>query len=100
MPASQGIKPTPYRGPGAKVAEPAILPVHSKKCEITPVKVNLGEGQEERYIVSMSLTLSELVALRGMLHEERPQAQQHRSLIAGNVMRYVRDALARLGIVL
>jgi hypothetical protein len=78
--STQGIKPRPLQ-----------VPIHSQKCEIKPVKVNLGRGEEERYVVSMSLTLGELVALRGATSAPR-------NPVAADVSAYVRNALERIGI--
>jgi len=77
---------------------PLHVPIHTQKCSIQQVNVKLPQGEQERYVVSMSLTLGELIALHSMTSENESQGMRHRTPVATDVAAYIKTALERIGI--
>lgn len=65
--------------------------LHSEKCHIEMIGAKLPQGAENRYIVSMSLTNGELLALKNAL-------SSYRSAVGGDLDAYLTNAGQRAGI--
>ena len=62
--------------------------LHSSKCTITPVDVQLGRGKEPRYIVALSLTPGELMAFSHMVSAPNTPTQH-------DILAYLNNAAER-----
>jgi hypothetical protein len=71
---------------------PLQVPIHTQKCNIEVKKIDFGEGEEERFLVNLSLTMEEFVAFQNMIKEADNVSvftQRH------DVHTYLRNALMR-----
>lgn len=67
--------------------------LHSDKCQVEAVDAQLGRGLEVRYIVGMSLTTGELLALKNSFIESRTPVSE-------DLLAFLRNACERAGITL
>jgi hypothetical protein len=65
--------------------------LHSEKCTLEVMNTQLGKGPTDRYVVSMSLTAGEFMALNNAL-------SAHSTPVGEDVMAYLRNAAYRAGI--
>ena len=67
------------------------LNLHAVKATMELTTPNMGKGPEQLYIVSMSLTPGQLIALSNALSE-------HETPVGEDVMCFLRNAASRAGI--
>lgn len=65
--------------------------LHSEKCSMEVVDCQLGRGLESRYLVAMSLTAGELIALKNAL-------VSHQTAVGSDLDAYLTNAAYRAGI--
>ena len=67
--------------------------LHSEKCVIETVVYKRPQGDVPRYILSMSLSLNELLAMVGLTHECESESASEQDISA-----YIKNALQRSNI--